>query len=179
MKYLSSICLRIPLFIQTHNPPSKPQHHYGSIFTQGLNGSANPQGGGAPWSRSYSENIHSKAKGSFVAPGQASLNNEHASNEFPTLALTPSEELLAALGTLGKIYAKPESAQRRLDLSWITPLSMATDIKKRREQRRHNKARELAKQAETIQPSYRRSLASLLANYLEHTKTFNKSEEIT
>lgn len=177
MKYRSSTSMRMPPFIQTHIPPSKPQHRYGSIFIQGLSGSANPQGGGAPGSRRYSENVQIKSKSSLAAPGQAVLNNQHASNEFPTLALTPSEELLAALGTLGKVYAKPESAQRRLDLSWITPLSMATDIKKRREQRRHNKARELAKQAETIQPSYRRSLASLLAKYIEHTNNFNKSEE--
>lgn len=169
--------MRIPLFIQTHTPPNKTQHRYGSTFTQGLNGSANPQGAGAPELRRYSENAHSETNGSFVVPGQAPLDNQHASNEFSTLALTPSEELLAALGTLGKIYAKPESAQRRLDLSWITPLSMATDIKKRREQRRHNRARELAKQAETIQPSYRRSLASLLAKYIKHTNSFDKSEE--
>lgn len=169
--------MRIPLFIQTHNPPNKTQHRYGSTFTQSLNDSANPQGATAPGSRRYSENLHNTAKGSFVAPGQAPLDNQNASNEFHTLALTPSEELLAALGTLGKIYAKPESAQRRLDLSWITPLSMATDIKKRREQRRHNRARELAKQAETIQPSYRRSLASLLAKYIEHTNTLDRFEE--
>lgn len=171
--------MRIPLFIQTHTPPNRTHHRYGSTFNQGLNGLANSEGAGAPGSRRYSENTHNKGKGNFVAPGQAPLDNQHASNEFPTLALTPSEELLAALGTLGKIYAKPESAQRRLDLSWITPLSMATDIKKRREQRRHNRARELAKQAETIQTSYRRSLASLLAKYIEHTKDFDKSKEIS
>lgn len=169
--------MRIPLFIQTHIPQNKTQHRFGSTFTQGLNGSANPQGVGAPGSRRYIENANSKAKGSFVAPGQVPLDDQHGSNEFPSLALTPSEELLAALGTLGKIYAKPESAQRRLDLSWITPLSMATDIKKRREQRRHNRARELAKQAETIQPSYRRSLASLLAKYIDHMNAPDKFEE--
>lgn len=169
--------MRIPLFIQTHTLPNKTQHRYGSTFTQGLNGSANPQEAGAPESRRYNENAFSNKNGSFVAPGQSPLDNQHAINEFPTLALTPSEELLAALGTLGKIYAKPESAQRRLDLSWITPLTIATDIRKRREQRRHNRARELAKQAETIQPSYRRSLASLLAKFIEHTNSADKSEE--
>lgn len=101
------------------------------------------------------------------------VTDNNAGEELSLLWPTPSVDLLAAMGPLREIYAKPEAKAKKVDLSYISPISMAIDktwgptrrIYTRKKRRKVAVA--MVKHNTTTRPGSKRSLASILAKYIE------------
>lgn len=102
---------------------------------------------------------------------------ENAGEELSPIWPTPSDDLLAAMGPLREIYAKPEAEAQKPDLSYISPISLAMDKSRgsmgRREiwKKRQKVAAAMVERNTTTRRIFKRSLPSFLAKYMELVDT--------
>lgn len=106
----------------------------------------------------------------------ATTPTEGSGEEAFLLRPTPSDNLLAAMGPLRERYTKPEAIANKLDLSYISPISMAIDksrgSKSRKEmwQKRQKPAAAMG-QNPIARRSFNKSLPAFLGKYIELVDT--------
>lgn len=102
---------------------------------------------------------------------------ENAGEELSPIWPTPSDDLLAAMGPMREIYAKPEAKAQKPDLSYISPISLAIDKSRgymgRREirKKRQKVAAAMVERKAITRRIFKRSLPSFLAKYMELVDT--------
>ncbi|MCJ1465849.1 hypothetical protein MMC07_004468, partial [Pseudocyphellaria aurata] len=104
-------------------------------------------------------------------------HTDDSAEDLILLRPTPSEELLAAMGPLKERYTTPEAKANKLDLSYISPISMAREkslgSKRRKEiwQKRQKAAAAMLEPNLIARRSFNKSLPSFLGKYIELVET--------